>query len=191
MKSNRLSSPDVLRRLLTYVPETGRLFWKKRAVEFVGGDKASLAKRQANVDMWNRLYAGQEAFTANENGYRAGAVLGVPCKAHRVAYAIYHGEHPPAEIDHINGDKADNRIKNLRAVNHGENAKNTAIYSNNRSGTPGVCWCSYHKSWDVKIGLGGRQVRIGRFKDKDDAVAARKKAEMLHGYHPNHGRVPA
>lgn len=191
MAKRELPSPDVLRQLLDYDPETGRLHWKARSIEHVRAGCTTPAKHRSITANWNKRYAGKEALTCvqSSSGYRTGAVQCVPCVAHRVAYAIYHGEHAPEEIDHINGNKGDNRIVNLRAVNHAENAKNVSLYSSNKSGVPGVRWEQSHKAWAAKINFGGKQRRIGRFKNKEDAIAARKRAEVEHGYHPNHGRL--
>ena len=179
MGLNRLPSPDVLRQLLDYDPETGKLYWKERPVDLVNAGKASPAKHRSITDNWNKRFAGKEALTSlQSSGYRTGAVQCVPCVAHRVAFAIYHGHHAPEEIDHINGNKSDNRIVNLRAVSHGENAKNVSLYSSNKSGTPGVMWEPSHKAWGAKINFGGKQRRIGLvvLDDEDGRMDGRVEA---------------
>lgn len=108
--------------------------------------------------------------------------------AHRVAWALHYGEWPDGQIDHINGDKADNRLDNLRVVTAQGNAKNRPLRSDNTSGHVGVYWVTETKQWMAQIKVDGRQVTIGRYKTFEDAVVARKKAEEVHGYHANHGR---
>lgn len=87
---------------------------------------------------------------------------------------------PGMEVDHLNRDGLDNRKANLRVVTATENKQNKGIYNNNKSGTPGV----YHsirtrgrKPWHAQITRNGRQVLIGRFLTKEEAIAARKEAE--------------
>jgi hypothetical protein len=135
------------------------------------------------------MFAGKLALNCLQgSGYKTGAVLRIPCVAHRVAYSIYHGINLAGEIDHINGDKSDNRIANLRMVAHSENSRNVSLYSNNNSGFHGVLWDHRRRKWEARIGVNGRQTRIGRYNHKEDAIAARKAAEVVHGYHENHGR---
>lgn len=174
MAERQLPSPDVLRKLLAYDPETGAFTWMPR----------SGAPRQ-----WNTRYAGTAAFKQlRQDGYLSGCIGDQTILAHRVAWAIYHGEWPE-QIDHINGDKADNRIANLRSVPNDENRRNMSRPKNNKSGHIGVNWCASRQAWEVSIGIDGKQVQLGRFKQKDAAVAARKEAEAVHGYHANHGRA--
>ncbi len=85
----------------------------------------------------------------------------------------------------MNGIRIDNRISNLRDVPRGENAKNKAIYKNNRSGVSGVGWESTSRKWKVTIA----KRLVGRYKCKLDAIAAVLRARKEHGYHKNHGRV--
>ena len=185
-----LPSPEILHELLRYEPETGKLFWRERDVKWFKPTPYKDGMRTAEwaANNWNKKFAGKEAFTATMHGYKCGAVLSVHCPAHQVIYSMVHGVTLSGVIDHINGVKSDNRIENLREVAVVENARNAALYSSNKSGVPGVMWEDSHKAWAAKINFNGKQRRIGRFKNKDDAIAARKHAETAHGYHPNHGR---
>lgn len=178
--------PELLRRLLIYDHNTGALTWRKRSADlFEDGSRAA----QHNCNWWNGRYAGKAALTANSGlGYRRGKVLNQNCLAHRVAWAIVHGKWPSEDIDHINGVKDDNRIANLRNVTHSENLKNQAMYSNNTSGVVGVSWDNANSKWLTVIWADGKKKHLGRFKDKDDAIAARSVAEKMFGFHPNHGR---
>lgn len=177
---------DLLRRLLKYCPDTGKLYWLPRVPEmFNNGTMTSL---QA-CDMWNRKNAGKEAFTAsNSEGYKHGTIFKKSYKAHRVAFALFHNHWPSGEVDHINGSRTDNRIENLRDVSMPENMKNKSRYSNSTSGFPGV---SFHKGigkWVSYITIGGKRVHVGTFQNKKDAIAARADAERAAGFHENHGR---
>ena len=109
--------------------------------------------------------------------------------AHRLAFLYMTGSFPPEQVDHINGDKADNRWENIRAVNGSQNMKNTSLYKNNTSGFCGVSWVKSERKWVVRISHGGVQLYLGGFSEISEAVEARKAAEKKFGYHKNHGRV--
>lgn len=80
-------------------------------------------------------------------------------------------------VDHINGNKSDNRKCNLRIVTQQENGFNRKIKSTNSSGVTGVCWDADRQKWMASIGFNYRHIHLGRFDNKEDAIAARKAAE--------------
>ena len=165
-------TPEKLRELVSYDPSTGSLTWKDR----VGDGK------------FNSRLSGKPAFAQPSKGYLTGRMLGGNYKAHRVAWAIYHGEWPSSQLDHINGNRADNRISNLRLVSHAENAKNQRPKTSNKSGEPCVSWYARDRKWWVKITVDGRQKHIGYFDKIEDAVLARNAAWKENGFHENHGK---
>lgn len=107
--------------------------------------------------------------------------------AHRLAWLYMTGSFPESQIDHINHIRNDNRWVNLRDVTHVENQQNKNVQKNNSSGVAGVHWDKRSKKWWARIGVNGKIVSLGYYKNKTDAVKARKEAEIKHGYHPNHG----
>jgi hypothetical protein len=128
---------------------------------------------------FNSIFAGKEAFTAdNGKGYRTGQVLGKSLKAHRVIWAIAHGQWPAEEIDHVNGVRSDNRLVNLREATSSENGWNTSSYSNNTSGFKGVSWDRKNHKWVANIRHLGKQWRIGSFSSALEAHKA-YQAEAL------------
>lgn len=171
----------LLRRILSYDAETGVLTWKERT-------EAEDA-RKGRRTTFNKQFAGKEAFTAKSGGYRVGRMFDVLYKAHRVAWAIHHAKWPDGSIDHINGDKSDNRIVNLRIVDASGNAKNSKMFSHNTSGYIGVGWYKAYGKWEAHIQNEKKRIFLGYFDSIDDAVAARKKAERDMGFHENHGRA--
>ena len=184
--SKELPSPELLRKLLRYEPETGKLYWRERSVEMFedGGRSAEHARNN-----WNSKHAGKEAFTAfDKGGYKVSCLSYRNHKAHRVIWAIFHGEWPKEQIDHANGVRDDNRIENLRSVTNAENGKNQKRPTHNTSGVIGVHWVTREKRWRARIKISGRQKDLGLFTDFDEAVAARKAAEVQYGFHENHGR---
>lgn len=173
-------SPQVLRELLTYNPDTGELFWKHRDTKWFPHGR--FAKT------WNTRFANNKAFTSVDSaGYFRGSVFGDPYLAHRVAWAVYYGAWPSKFIDHIDGNKINNRLDNLRDVTVSDNGKNTKKPHHNTSGCVGVYWHKYRKKWCAFIKVNGKQKHLGIFKDKNSAIAARKDAEVQYGFHANHG----
>lgn len=173
---------ELVNEVLDYNPESGDLVWKKR--------DASMFKSKRDCDAWNTRYAGKKISYVDPHGYLILRINGKPYKAHRIAYAISHGEWPTNQIDHINGVKTDNRISNLRHVTGIENARNTKRHSTNTSGMSGVYWNKRDRLWNVRIGDASKPGSfVGTFKSFDDAVEARKRAEADRGYHENHGRT--
>lgn len=168
---------SLLRQLLKYEPETGDLFWLYRPEDLFQTLRAYRA--------WNSAHAGKRAiYTPSNHGHLHGTLLYRTVKAHRVAWAIYHGEWPKGSIDHINGDPADNRISNLRDVPQQVNMRNTKRRSTNTSGVTGVSWFKRHQLWQVRVG----RRHIGYFSSLDEAKCARAQASDKLGFHPNHGR---
>lgn len=172
-------SPSELRTLLRYNPETGELFWKKR-------DESQFATLNA-ARTWTKRFSEKLAFqTVDTHGYLRGGIGGRQYSAHRVIWAIVHGEWPAEQTDHINGVRTDNRLVNLRAVSQNENSKNRKLRAGNAVGVTGV---DIHKGqYRAKISIDGQQRHVGYFKTLAEAAAARKVAEVKYGYHPNHGR---
>jgi hypothetical protein len=170
--------------VLNYFPETGVFQWKERTLvlaNMLGIDPVSLK-------MWNTRYADKIAGSINDKGYLVVRIAGHACKLHRAAWMMTHGVWPEHDIDHINGDKSDNRIKNLRAVSRAENMKNKPIYRQNSSGITGVGWHRVTGKWAAKIRVNGKDIHLGVFETVELAEQTRKAAEIHYGFHKNHGR---
>ncbi|WP_027949855.1 HNH endonuclease signature motif containing protein [Haliea salexigens] len=164
---------EILKSRLDYNSQTGNLTWKKTCSP-------------------QNKFKGMAAGGIGVNGYIyiGISVNGVPVtlSAHRVVYMISEGVEPQGEIDHINGDRADNRWANLRVVDRLENNKNMAKYKNNSSGVMGVYRNKNNGRWYAAISDTGKRISLGGYGDWMDAVCARKSAENKFGYHQNHGR---
>lgn len=183
----KMPSARLLRRLIDYDSATGEMRWKERPAWMFSDVHYG---RKVLARMWNTRYAGKPAFTASQcGGYKVGRLFDRGFLAHRVAWAIHNGMPPTDQIDHINGDRSDNRIENLRAVSNQDNAKNAAIGKANTSGVMGVFWCQKNKAWVARIKTNGKTIHLLQSKDKRVAIAARKAAERKYGFHPNHGRA--
>lgn len=175
-------------RLLKADFETGRLYWLPRAPDIFKKTAARTADHTCR--WWNSRFANAEAFTSiNANGYHSGKLFRRGYEAHRVIWLLAHRAWPEDQIDHINGDRSDNRLANLRAVTLAENVKNQRLRVTNNSGIMGVSWKASNGKWQARICVNGRDKYLGLFESLSDACAVRKAAEIEYGYHPNHGRV--
>jgi hypothetical protein len=126
--------------------------------------------------------------TANSHGYRVGSVLGVRALTHQFAWKYIHGTNPAGEIDHINGDRSDNRACNLRDVSASTNRRNACRPRTNSSGVVGVYWNAEKGRWSASTTIGGKHRHLGHFVAFDDAVAARMAFNKQNDFHVNHGR---
>ena len=177
MAKKTLPTPELLRQLVEYDPDRGLFWWKPRTPDHFQG--AAYPMRACSV--WNALYAGKPAFiTDNGLGYQRGRVMHFGALvAHRVAWAVHYDEWPTRFIDHINGDRADNRIANLRLATRSENNRNRLEGKNNTSGVMGVHWDGH--SWVARCGADGIRHHLGSFATLDLAAAARQEAvDRLH-----------
>lgn len=187
MAAKALPSQEVLRQLLDYDPATGALTWKPRAAS----NFPKSSKPNATSATWNARFAGRPAGAVGVIGYHVVTIDSKHHYAHHIAWVLADGGGlSGVEIDHINGNRSDNRIENLRAVPKSENAKNKRLSRRNVSGISGVRLFKPNGKWTAEIQANGKRHYLGYFPSFDDAVAARKRAEVLLGFHENHGRSP-
>lgn len=150
-------APSEIAEFLVYEPETGVIRWK--------ADKG-------------RAKAGQEAGGLRPTGYRVLEIFGLKYQAHRVAWALSFGRWPEFDIDHINGDRADNRLSNLREASRGQNCANRKARKGAVSGVKGVWWHKANRKWVAGVG----RKYLGSFETLAEAEAAyRRAATELHG----------
>lgn len=156
MKVKKLPSVDVLREHFNYDKDTGHI------------------TRKSN---------GSRAFkTDNGHGYLRGSFQSTEYLAHRVAWAIHHGYDAPEFIDHINMDRSDNRIANLRLASKSENMLNRGAQKNSASGLKGAYFNKRQKSWYSRIQLDGVDRFLGYFAGPEEAHEAYKVSSMdIHG----------
>lgn len=169
MTRNSLTQ-NQLKKLLDYNPKTGDFIWKVRYC--------------------SPIRVGAVAGCVTDRGYIRINVLGTTYLAHRLAWLYVYGVFPSRQIDHINQQRHDNRIENLREATARENRKNTTLQKNNTSGHVGVSWHAKAEKWRAYLKVKGKQKNLGLFAKKSDAIAARKEASTKFGFHDNHG-MPA
>ena len=149
---------QAMSEFIDYNSETGTMIWKK----VLSNRTKAGALCGANVD---------------SKGYARVCFAGKQYRAHRVAWALFYGVDPDRQIDHINGDRQDNRIENLRLATNTQNSRNTKLSRNNTSGVTGVTFSTAAQKWIAQITVSRKNVYIGVFPDKVDAIKARKQAE--------------
>lgn len=180
-------SPAILRQILSYDPATGVLRWKKRTVDMFRDGKHTAEHICA---AWNSRFSGEEALSTDTgDGYLRGPIFKRNYLSHRVAWAVFYGYWPHDQIDHINGDRSDNRIKNLRVASNMENGKNAKLRDDNSSGSVGVSWSKRAEKWRSYITVDKKQKHLGYFHSLKEAIKVRSDAQSKYGYHPNHGRT--
>lgn len=173
---------ELLQELLDYNPETGELRWKERGAHLF--NETGRGGADGNAARWNANYAGKPALDHIDlNGYKTGSILGYALKAHRAIMVLVTGTWPE-DTDHINGNRTDNRLINLRAVSRRLNSQNQKLRVDCSTGHYGV---QHRPGGRYRVTIGSEYV--GTFGTMEAAVAARREAEMRHGYHPNHGRA--
>ena len=134
---------------------------------------------------WKRT--GRPAGSKNHAGYVRLMIQGKSYMAHRIVFLMLHGRWPDM-VDHINGDKSDNRIENLRECNMSQNCQNIKLKSNNKSGVKGVSWDKWTNQWRVTFKLNGKQQNLGRFDSLEEATFAANEARTkLHGEFAHYG----
>ena len=162
---------NVLKKHLKYCQDSGEFTWLI--------SKRGVAK-------------GSKAGTSISNGcgktYRVIGICRDRYVAHHLAWLYVYGIMPPEQVDHINGNGQDNRIKNLRLVSVGENKKNLRLMGRNTSGFTGVQYHKGTKKWRAVITVDGSHIHLGLFKDKEDAIRSRIDANKKYGFHENHGQ---
>lgn len=142
---------EKLTEIIEYDPATGIFKWK------VGG-----RKRQR----------GEKAGSTSGQGYNRITINWIPYRGARLAWYLTYG-YWPKEVDHINGNKADDRLSNLREVTRAENNINTKART--ISGTKGVYWNARYRNWEARATRNGKSKYLGRFVSREEAVEARNK----------------
>lgn len=167
-------SAENVRTLLDYDPETGKFIWRQRAI------RPQKYFRRTDAG-WNTRFAGKAvADRVHRHGHLQ---IGLFCKtymAHIIAWMHYYGENPTEHIDHIDGNPANNRIRNLRLANQTQNMMNSKLRRDNTSGVKGVYWRNKEKKWAAQLTINKKVTPLGFFDHFEEAVVVRKVMEQIH-----------
>jgi len=170
MPKHHIAHEELLERFI-YDPDTG-IFSRRTA--FVGGK--GIGKGSP---------AGFAFKTKNGNGYTRFAIDGVKYYAHRLAWFYVYGKIPTHQIDHMNGDRSDNRLCNLREATNAQNSQNTRLPR--KSGSTGLLGVTPSKSkntYIAQIVADGKHIHVGTYATPEEAhVAYLNKKEELHKFY--------
>ena len=157
---------EYLKSILDYNCDTGIFTWK------VNKSKRSKA---GSIAGWH------------DNGYTRIEIDGKAYKAHRLAWLYVYGELPEVLIDHVNSNRSDNRLCNLRQATYQENSENYKTPKTNTSGVKNVSWYKQLNKWVVSMSIKGKKKTIGYFDDLEFAelvaIEARDKYRMEFANH--------
>ena len=129
------------------------------------------------------------AYIHKSTGYKVLKIDYRQYREHRLVWLYVHGSLPKT-LDHIDGDKTNNDISNLREASICQNMHNMGLSSHNTSGVKGVSWNKQQQKWRARIKLGGKEHHVGFFKTIEEAdFYIRKAREKLHGEFTNHGII--
>lgn len=143
--------------------------------------------------LYNKVTRNSRAVKGNLAGrvsgfYRYISVNGQQYLLHRIAYYMVYGTCPDF-IDHINGNRFDNRIENLRPATRSQNASNVGLKRTNTSGVKGLSWAAKYGKWYACIKLNGKNKNLGYFETKElGAEFLELTRELVHGSYANHGK---
>lgn len=146
---------DYVLSILNYDEFSGIFKWKHRPINHFTSSKAWAC--------WNARYAGTNAGNKNQNGYIQIKIDKKLYKAHRLAMLIATGIMPEDEVDHIDGDKSNNKISNLRRATKSQNNHNRTAYKTNSSGLKCVSWKHSTKKYFAYIVINNKSKHLGYF----------------------------
>ena len=173
-------SCDHVQEAINYNPASGEMIWRVRPREHF--------PTQGSWKTWNARWAGKRVGTLNKiKGYYTTMLCGRRHTLHRLAWCLSYQAWPLHEIDHINGNRLDNRLENLRCVTRAENMRNISISTANTSGVTGVSWSKGSRKWIAYIKINSQHIHLGTYADFSEAVSARKAAAFSLGFSPRHG----
>jgi HNH endonuclease/AP2 domain len=143
---------DYLREVINYDPETGEFVWRKprRRTDWSGRKAGTKSCRYIVIRINAHTYVAQ-----------------------RLAWLHFYGSWPNGDVDHINGDPIDNRIKNLRVATVSENLANSKTNIRNTSGFKGVSRIKKTGKWCAYIRIMGKSINLGHYDRIEDAISAR------------------
>jgi len=158
-----------LKEILHYNPKTGVFVWKVRPCH------------NSHSKAWDiagcRIHIGYIVISFKSKVYYA----------HRLAWLYIYGGWPKDQIDHVNHRRDDNRLINLREATNKSNGRNQSFSLSNTSGITGICWNKKAKRWIAQMTFNNKNMYLGCFKGKFEAMCARKSAENKYNFHENHG----
>jgi hypothetical protein len=163
--ADQIISQDYLREIFDY--KDGKLYYKKKYAKTI------------------RL--GKKAGRLTSNGYWEISLHDKPYKAHRIIFMMFYG-YFPKQVDHIDGNRINNKIENLREANNTLNQYNSKLRKDSKSGIKGVRWYPNYKKWVVDCRVNGKRHHLGYFEDLNEAkIKLTEFRQQHHGEFANNG----
>lgn len=147
-----------LKNVLDYDPSTGSFRWNENAIKQVAGKPAGTIVNSPKYGAYRTIKFEQQLYLASH-----------------IAFCLVTGELPVDSVIHLDGDKLNNKWTNLKQVLR---FNRCVVQQNNTSGHSGVSFDKTNYFWRANVGFRGKKIRLGWFKSKEDAIAARKDAEF-------------
>ncbi|MBS6034018.1 MAG: HNH endonuclease [Pantoea sp.] len=149
----RIADYEFVKQNFVYDPESGLFTWSENCKSkwCRGKPAGSVSKAHGYITLW-----------VNGGNYYA----------HVIAWLYMTGKMPEGDIDHADGDRANNKFSNLREASRSQNMANLKLNSKNSSGYKGVHYVARVNKWVASIGDGGRNCHLGYFKTKEAAASA-------------------
>jgi len=168
-KTQEEIDPKMVQRAFRYCPRTGQFWFRERPADWF--------RSPAVAKSWNARFGGKPvAQTYHQRGYHLLTFRNRKIRAHRAAFACELGHWPYGEVDHINGDPADNRWSNLRVCSHRLNRVNTGGWKNSSSRFVGVSWHRMAGKWMAQYNADGVNHYLGLYDSAMEAARARDAA---------------
>jgi hypothetical protein len=161
-------SIETIREWLAYNAETGDIVWRRSKKGVRVGERAG--------------YISHPSRKSGTGGHRAIKIEQRRFFGHRIAWAMHYGDWPPDgfDVDHINGNRDDNSIVNLRLATRSQNIANSKRSKLNTSGVKGVTWSKRERKWMAQIRVAGKRINLGYYSCIEDAGRAYRTAAMTH-----------
>lgn len=158
-------SQEYLKELFEY--KNGNLYWK--------------------ISLNKKIIVGSKAGSIGKLGYLSVQINKKKYKTHRLVF-LYHYGYLPKEIDHIDNDKTNNNVDNLRQASRSDNMKNMGFHSKNKSGFKGVNWHKASNRWTVQLMVENKKKYFGIYQDLELAdLVAQEARNKYHKNFANHG----
>lgn len=161
-----------IKDVLIYEPDTGNFYWKEKSLNHFPDERA--------MKSWNTKYSGKQAGNRTGTNYIHINIKNKLYYAHKLAFHLMHG-YMPSIVDHINRDKRDNRILNLRPATASQNQINKTVQRNSSTGAKGVnAFHTGNKRWRARIQVDKKKIHLGYFTTKEEASEAYRRAAIIY-----------
>lgn len=157
-------SQSEVRSLFNYKKDSGELIWIKKS------------------SLFSNVPVGSAAGYKMSDGYLSVKINGRLYLHHRIIWLWMYGYFPEGDIDHIDRDRSNNRLNNLREVSRQCNIRNSKVGKLNNTGVKGVRWFGRDNKWRAYIKVNNVSIWLGDFLDFSEAVAHRLAAEQCLGW---------